>query len=47
MPDARVLLDLLRNHRHRLRPLPTEVVATRQLAGLSRRGAERWTIAPN
>jgi transposase len=42
MPDARVLLDLLRNHRHRLRPLPTEEVATRQLAGLSE--ARRRTV---
>lgn len=34
-PDALVLLDLLRNHRGRLRPLMSEDIATRQLAGLT------------
>lgn len=34
-PDARVLLDVLRNHRDKLRPLVNEDVATRRLAGLS------------
>ena len=34
-PDAQVLLDLLRYHRAKLRPLVVEEVATRKLAGLS------------
>lgn len=34
-PDALVLLDLLRHHRAKLRPLVSEDVATRRLAGLS------------
>jgi transposase len=41
-PDALVLLDLLRNHRARLRPLVSEDVATRRLAGLSE--ARRRTV---
>ncbi|HEX3544581.1 MAG TPA: IS110 family transposase [Candidatus Acidoferrum sp.] len=35
LPDSRVLLDVLRHHRDRLRPLLSEDVATRRLAGLS------------
>lgn len=34
-PDALVLLDLLRNHRTKLRPLVSDDVATRRLAGLA------------
>lgn len=34
-PDALVLLEVLRNHRARLRPLGQEDVATRRLAGLA------------
>lgn len=41
-PDALVLLDLLRHHRARLRPLASEDVATRRLAGLSE--ARRRTV---
>jgi transposase len=35
LPDAQVLLDLLVNHPHKLRPLVLEDVATRKLAGLA------------
>jgi transposase len=49
-PDARVLLDLLRHHRAKLRPLAMEDVATRKLAGLTetrRRAVDHRTQLSN
>jgi transposase len=50
LPDAQVLLDLLRHHRHKLRPLALEDAPTRQLAGLAevrRRAVDQRTQLGN
>jgi transposase len=49
-PDALVLLDLLRHHRAKLRPLAVEDLATRKLAGLTearRRAVDHRTQLSN
>lgn len=46
LPDASVLLDLVRFHSDKLRPLVWEEAGARQLPLWSRSGATRWTAAP-